>query len=125
MIAADLTDDVDVGSAGRRAADGHRLSRWCLGPFLALLMLTFSGGAAPAGTPPVHRQHNGVLVVDSQRLSVLYQGQLISQRQLSALTEHRRGMFYAGDVASAERGHAHAFDTMAQLDTYSRHLSER
>jgi len=125
VITTDSTDDVGVGSAGRRAAPGHRLSRWCLGPFVALLMLTFSGGAGAAGAPPVHRQHLGVIPVDSQRLSVLYRGDLISQGQLSALNQHHRGRFQGGDGASAERGPAYAFDAMAQLDTYSRHSSER
>jgi len=66
-----------------------------------------------------------VLVADSQRLSIVCHGHLISQAQLDALNTRHLGMFDAGDVPSAEQGHAHAFDTMAQLDSSSRQLVTR
>lgn len=101
-------------------------SRLAVGAAL-LVLLTVGGGAAPAAmstTSAVHRQPNGVLVVDSGRVTVVYDGHVIDQARLLELNERHRATFYAGDVAAAEHGHAHVFDTMAELDAYSARLLE-
>ena len=123
VTTAHLTNRSTSRRTQLHTAAGHRFGgrRVTLGVAVAAALL-FSGGAAVAATSAVHHQTNGVVVVDSQRLSVVYHGHLISQSQLVELNKHHEAMFYAGDVKSAEQGDAHAFDTMAELDAYSQQL---
>lgn len=114
-----------VARARRRVVARRRLGGRRLVLVAALSALAVGGGAATAGTLAVHRQTNGVVVVDSQRLSIAYHGHRISQAQLDALNTRHLGEFCAGDVTSAEQGHAHAFDKMAQLDACSQQLVKR
>ena len=99
--------------------------RMALGGVVSALVVAAGAAASAAAGPAVHRQANGVIVVDSRRLRVRYDGRLISQAELSRLNHHHKAMFSAGDVPSAERGYGHAFDTMGELDAYSRQLLGR
>ncbi len=81
-------------------------------------LLGTAGVALAIADPAVYRNSNGVAVVNSQQLDVIYQGQRISQADLAKLQTKHLAMFTAGDVPSAKLGVMHAFDTQTQLDTY-------
>jgi hypothetical protein len=87
----------------------------------AVSVLTVGVGGAVTGSQIVHRNANGVTVVEGQQLHVIYHGTLINQDEYAGLTDKGKGLFTATDVDTArELGAMRAFDTQALLDAYDK-----
>ncbi len=105
-------DDTGAGPRGRRNR-----------PVIAVVVgaaVLVGGGAAAAGIQAVHHSRNQATMVEVSQLDIIYDGQRISEDNLTVLQASGKGLYLATDVDTATDLHAtRAFDTEHELDAYS------
>ena len=110
----------DAPLAGSRST--RRTTRPLVAGAVLVCLLVLAGLAAAVAitVTAAGRSSAAAVVVDSDVLDVLYDGNRITQDDLVELTKVGKGTFSTSDVDTERDLHAtRAFDTLDQLDAYS------